>query len=106
MAIVNYTMNPNEPLTKEQKEEIKRAKEMTDVYDEDCPPLTDEQLAELAAVARQQRANAKAQCCFAPTSCTNIGKSKKIGRRLHKRSKPNDRILPKRQRNPAKVFVR
>ena len=79
MAVVNYTMNPNEPLTKEQKEEIKRAKEMTDVYDEDCPPLTDEQLAELAAVARQQRAMRKRNVVSLRLPAQTLEKAKKLG---------------------------
>ena len=32
------------PLTPEQKAELEDAKKMPFVYDEDCPPLTDEQL--------------------------------------------------------------
>ncbi len=43
--LVKFTLPRNPlPLTKEQKEELDRAKRMPFVYDEDCPPQTDEEL--------------------------------------------------------------
>lgn len=57
MAIVQYEIDPNTPLTDEQIAEVREAAKRPIVYDEDCPPLTDEQLKEFAIIARQQRAD-------------------------------------------------
>lgn len=57
MAIVEYTLEPGTKPTKEQIEELREAAKRPIVYDEDCPPLTDEQLKEFAIIARQQRAD-------------------------------------------------
>lgn len=48
--IVRTFINFDEPLTEEEKAELEALKNMKDediVYDEDCPPMTDEQLEEL-----------------------------------------------------------
>lgn len=43
--LVSYTLPETlPPLTPEQKMELEEAKKLPFVYDEDCPPLTDEQL--------------------------------------------------------------
>ena len=44
MSIVQYSVETGQQPTPEQIEEIERAAKMPFVYDEDCPPLTEEQL--------------------------------------------------------------
>jgi len=47
MAMVTYILRKGQPLTEEQKAELEALKNMSDddiVFDEDCPPQTDEQL--------------------------------------------------------------
>ena len=55
MAIVTSVLYGNEKPTKEQIEEIRQAAKKPIVYDEDCPPLTKEQLKEFARIAKEQR---------------------------------------------------
>ena len=53
MAIVTYTLHRGQPLTEEQKAELEYLRNMSDddiVYDEDCPKLTEEQLAQFKPV--------------------------------------------------------
>ena len=70
MAIVNYTLEPDAKLTREQKQEIK----------EDCPKLTDEQLAEFALIAKQQRAERKKKVIALRVNNTTLEKAKKLGK--------------------------
>lgn len=79
MAIVKYTLNPNTPLTEEQKQELKRASEMPIVYDEDSPEFTDEQYAEFAAFAKQQRAMRKRNVVTLRLPQETLEKAKKLG---------------------------
>ena len=44
MATVTYILREDEPLTKEEREEIRALKNRPIVFDEDCPELTEEQL--------------------------------------------------------------
>lgn len=55
MAIVTSVLYGNEKPTKEQIEEVRQAAKKPIVYDEDCPPLTKEQLKEFARIAKEQR---------------------------------------------------
>ena len=53
MAIVTYVLRRGQPLTEEQKAELEYLRNMSDddiVYDEDCPELTEEQLAQFKRV--------------------------------------------------------
>ena len=53
MAIVRRVIDVNAPLTPEQKERLAILRNMTDddiIYDEDCPKLTEEQLAQFKRV--------------------------------------------------------
>lgn len=53
MATVTYILRKGQPLTEEQKAELEALKHMTDddiVFDEDCPPQTDEQLKQFKRV--------------------------------------------------------
>ncbi len=44
MAMVTYILHKNQPLTDEEREEIRALKNRPIVFDEDCPELTEEQL--------------------------------------------------------------
>ena len=44
MATVTYILHKNQPLTDEEREEIRALKNRPIVFDEDCPELTEEQL--------------------------------------------------------------
>ena len=51
--IIRHVINVNAPLTDEQKAELEFLRNMSDddiVYDEDCPKLTEEQLAKFKRV--------------------------------------------------------
>jgi succinate dehydrogenase flavin-adding protein (antitoxin of CptAB toxin-antitoxin module) len=53
MAMVTYVLHRGQPLTDEQRERLEALKQMSDddiVYDEDCPKLTEEQLAQFKRV--------------------------------------------------------
>ena len=53
MAMVTYVLHRGQPLTDEQRERLEALKQMNDddiVYDEDCPKLTEEQLAQFKPV--------------------------------------------------------
>lgn len=53
MATMTYILHKGQPLTEEQKAELEALKQMTDddiVYDEECPPQTDEQLKQFKRV--------------------------------------------------------
>lgn len=44
MAIITVDMDPSAPLAEEQRKELEALKDRPITYDEDCPPLTDEQI--------------------------------------------------------------
>ncbi|GHU24266.1 hypothetical protein FACS1894172_10510 [Spirochaetia bacterium] len=50
MAIVRSTRKAGDPLTPEQIARLDALKDRPSVYDPECPPLTDEQLAEFMPV--------------------------------------------------------
>jgi hypothetical protein len=50
MAIVRSTLKAGDELTPEQRAQIRAAAKRPPVYDPECPPLTDEQLAEFQPV--------------------------------------------------------
>ena len=56
--LVRKVINIAAPLTEEQRERLKILREMKDedlVFDEDCPPMTDEQLDELDYLMRKYK---------------------------------------------------
>jgi len=48
--LVTYSRKRGTPLTPEQIAEIEQAKNLPPVYDEDCPPMTEEQLRQFKRV--------------------------------------------------------
>ena len=56
MATVTYILRKGEPLTEEEKEEIRALKNRPIVYDEDCPKLTEEELKQFKRVNPKRKA--------------------------------------------------
>ncbi len=56
MATVTYILRKGEPLTEEEKEELRALKNRPIVYDEDCPKLTEEELREFRRVNPKRKA--------------------------------------------------
>ena len=48
--LVRYRLDPNTPLTPEQIQRLDALKDRPIVYDEDCPPMTEEQLRQFKRV--------------------------------------------------------
>ena len=55
MATVYYFLPKNAELTEEEKAEIAALKDRPIVYDEDCPPMTEQQLDELDYLMRKYK---------------------------------------------------
>ena len=79
MAIVRYEIDPTTPLTDEQIAEVRAAAEMPQEYDEDCPPLSDEQLAEFARQLAAKRADRKRGIISIRLAPQTLEKAKKLG---------------------------
>jgi len=56
MAIVRKFIRSDTPLTPEQINMLEEMEKAPIVYDEDCPPLTDEELGKVAAIVRDRKA--------------------------------------------------
>lgn len=80
MAIVTSVLYGDEKPTKEQIEEIRRVAKMPIVYDEDCPPLTKEQIKKFARIAKEQRKLRKKQVVAIRLSPETAEKVKVLGR--------------------------
>ena len=50
MATVTYILRKGQPLTEEEREELRALKNRPIVFDEDCPKLTEEQLKQFRRV--------------------------------------------------------
>lgn len=50
MATVTYILRKGQPLTEEEREELRALKDRPIVFDEDCPELTEEQLKQFRRV--------------------------------------------------------
>ena len=50
MATVTYILRKGQPLTEEEREELRALKDRPIVFDEDCPELTEEQLKQFKRV--------------------------------------------------------
>ena len=97
MAIVASVLYGNEKPTKEQIEEIRQAVKKPIVYDEDCPPLTKEQLKEFARIAKEQRKLQKKQVVAIRLSPETAEKVKALGKGY---SSVLSRIIDEAFRNP------
>ena len=55
--IITYESYGKRELSEEEKKQLEIAKSMPIVFDEDCPPLTDEQLSQFKRVNKDRAAN-------------------------------------------------
>ena len=97
MAIVTSVLYGNEKPTKKQIAEIRQAAKMPIVYDEDCPPLTKDQLKEFARIAQEQRKLRKKQVVAIRLSPETAVKVKALGKGY---SSVLSRIIDEAFRNP------
>lgn len=62
MATIRYELNPGEPLPPEETARLQKLaeslKERPVNFDEDCPPLTADQLAEVKRISAERRKHA------------------------------------------------
>ena len=70
----------NAPLTKEQKDMVKRAKKKPVVYDDDSPELTDEELSEFRRVSDLRKAERRKQTVTIRLSSKALNKAKSLGK--------------------------
>lgn len=82
MATVRKTIDVTKPfkITKKMMAELEAAKKLPTIFDEDCPELTDKQIAEFAETIRLQRANKVKQTVSLRLSAPTLLKVKKFGK--------------------------
>jgi len=97
MAIVTSVLYGNEKPSKKQIAEVRKAAKTPIVYDEDCPPLTKEQLKEFADIAKEQRKLRKKQVVAIRLSPETAEKVKALGKGY---SSVLSRIIDEAFRNP------
>lgn len=78
--IIKKDIDIKAPLTDEQKAMLAKAKDMTIVYDEDCPELTDEELAQFHRVAEERKEERRKQAVTIRLSSKALKKSKSLGK--------------------------
>ena len=77
--IVRYTVKPNQKPTKAQIEEIEEAYKHPIVFDEDCPEYTYEELAKMAKLAKEKRAEQKKEVVTLRLQHSTVEKAKAVG---------------------------
>lgn len=80
MAIVRRTIDLSIPPTVEQEEELRKLRDVSIVYDEDCPPLTDEQIEEIKAMLKAKRESEQKQMVSLRMTNKYIEKAKQLGK--------------------------
>ena len=80
MAIVRKMIYENEPLTLDQIQQIEKADKLPITFDDDCPELTEAQLAEIAAMAAKQRAERRKPLLTIRVSPDTLKKAKALGK--------------------------
>ncbi len=58
MATVTYILRKGQPLTEEERDELRALKNRPIVFDEDCPELTEEQLKQFRRVNPRRKEQA------------------------------------------------
>ena len=58
MATVTYILRRGQPLTEEEREELRALKNRPIVYDEECPELTEEQIKQFRRVNPRRKKQA------------------------------------------------
>ena len=80
MAIVRKMIYENEPLTLDQIQQIEKADKLPITFDDDCPELTEAQLAEIAAMAAKQRVERIKPLLTIRVSPDTLKKAKALGK--------------------------
>ena len=80
MAIRKMTVYPGQEIPDEVKKEVRAAAKKPIVFDEEAPEITDEQLAEFAIMAEQQRNDRKKPVLSLRISKETLAKAKLLGR--------------------------
>ena len=68
------------PLTKEQKKKLDNLEKRPVEFDEDCPELTDEQLAEFRRVSEQRKEERRKKTVTIRLSSKSLSKAKSLGK--------------------------
>ena len=97
MALISSVLTGNEKPSKAQIDEIRKAAKLPLVYDEDCPPLSSEQIKEFARIAKEQRKLRKKQVVAIWLSPETAEKVKALGKGY---SSVLSRIVDEAFRNP------
>ena len=80
MAIVRKMIYENEPLTLDQIQQIEKADKLPITFYDDCPELTEAQLAEIAAMAAKQRVERRKPLLTIRVSPDTLKKAKALGK--------------------------
>lgn len=80
MATVYYELDGKSKLTREEIKQIRAAAKRPIVFDEDCPELTEEQLAELGRLARERNKERQKQVLTLRVSAATMKKAKALGK--------------------------
>lgn len=80
MVITHKKMYEGEPLTPEQEKELDALENRPIVFDEDCPELTPEQLKQMAAIAKEQRAKRRRPVITLRVAPETLAKAKATGK--------------------------
>ncbi len=80
MATITSTLHDNDIPTFEQLNAVNEAAKAPFVYDEDCPPLSKEQIKEFARIAKENREKRKKQVVTVRLSPETAAKVKALGK--------------------------
>lgn len=80
MATIQYTLDPEKPLTQEQIDMLRKAEKMPIVFDEDSPELTEEDLDRFRRVSEIRRQERKKQNVTLRLSPDTLKKAKALGK--------------------------
>lgn len=78
--IIRKEIDLNEPLTDKQKQMLEELKDRPIEFDEDCPELTDEQLAQFRRISEKRRAECCKQTVAIRLSPQAMTKAKSLGK--------------------------
>lgn len=78
--LVETTIDVKAPLTEEQRAELEALKDRPITYDEDCPPLTEEQLEQFRTIIEMRRAERKREPVTLRLRPQALRKAKSLGK--------------------------
>lgn len=80
MSTIVKDIDVTSPLTEEQREELEALKTRSFTYDEDCPPLTDEQLERFRRAIDERRAERKRETVTLRLRPQTVRRAKSLGK--------------------------